>query len=407
MATAIATAERTAAEQAHFMAFCADSSTSAAVEKVIGDMMLPHASIRKGTVKDAIKYLSQHPSPNLLMVDITGSDLPLSDIDNLADVCEPGVSVITIGERNDCGLFRDLMHHGVTDYLVKPLSPALLQRTLSNISDDGDQNKANSKLGKLVAVMGARGGVGATTVATSLSWIIAQQRRRKVALLDLDLQFGTVALSLDIEPSRGLREALENAERVDSLFMDRMMTQHSDRLFVLSAEESPDETLLFDFAAIELLLNDLRNKFHYVIVDLPRSASPATLQVLEHATDLILVSDLSLAGMRDTMRTIGFLPTLNASCNSTVIASRAGEHKNGEMPKAEFEKGIGRKVDFVLPFDAKTVAAATNFGQPVAAGKGPVAKGLGNIADRLCGSAAGTDLARSGLLRKLFSKAQG
>ena len=406
MATAIATVDRAGNDQAQFIAFCADSTTHAAVDRVIGDMMLPHASIRKGTIKDAIKYLSQHQSPKLLMVDITGSDLPLSDIDNLADVCEPGVSVIAIGERNDCGLFRDLLHHGVTDYLVKPLSSALLQKALTNIAEHGAPAKANSKLGKLVAVMGARGGVGATTLATSLSWIIAQQRRRKVALLDLDLQYGTVALSLDIEPSHGLREALESAERIDSLFMDRMMTQHSDRLFVLSAEERPDETLLLDFSAIELLLNELRNKFHYVVVDLPRSASPTTLQVLEHATDLILVSDFSLAGMRDTMRTIGFLPTMNASCSTLIVASRAGEHKNGEMPKSEFEKGVGRKVDFVLPFDAKTVAAATNFGQPVAAGKSPVAKGLGEIADRLCGPAAGAELTGGGMLQKLLSKAQ-
>ena len=111
--------------------------------------------------------------------------------------------------------------------------------------------------------------------------------------------------------------------------------------------------------------------------------------------------------MRDTMRTVGFLPTLNASCNTVVVASRAGEHKNGEMPKSEFEKGIGRKVDFVLPFDAKTVAAATNFGQPVAAGKGPVAKGLGDIADRLCGPAAGAQSSHGGILRKLLSKTQG
>lgn len=404
MTTATATAERQGTEQAHFMAFCADSNTHAEIDRVICDLMLPHASIRKGNVKDAIKYLSHHPSPKLLMVDISGSDLPLSDIDNLADVCEPGVSVIAIGERNDCGLFRDLLHHGVTDYLVKPLSSGLLNKAISHISEETEHPKANSKLGKLVAVMGTRGGVGATTVATSLSWIIAQQRRRKVALLDLDLQFGTVALSLDIEPSHGLREALESADRIDSLFLDRMMMEYSDRLFVISAEENPDETLIIDYAAVELLLNELRGKFHYVIVDVPRSTNTCTLQVLEHATDLILVSDLSLAGMRDTMRTIGFLPSLNASCNNVIVASRVGEHKTGEMPKAEFEKGIGRKVDFILPFDAKTVASATNFGQPVAAGKGQVAKGLGDIVTRLCGNAAGTNVAQSNLLNKLLGK---
>jgi pilus assembly protein CpaE len=404
MATAIATAERTAAGQDHFLAFCADSTTYSAVDRITGEMMLPHSSIRKGNIKDAIKYLSEHASPKLLMVDIANSDLPLSDIDRLADVCEPGVTVIAIGERNDCGLFRDLLHHGVADYLVKPLSAPLLQRAISHVAESVDTSKSNSKLGKLVAVLGSRGGAGATTLATSLSWIIAQQRRRRVALVDLDLQFGTVALALDIEPSHGLREALENPDRIDGLFMDRVMTQHSDRLFVMSAEEGLDETMLIDFGAIELLLNELRNKFHYVIVDLPRSATPSSHQILEHATDLVLVTDFSLAGMRDTMRTIGFLPTLNASCNTTIVANRVGEHKQGEMPQLEFEKGVGRKIDLILPFDAKTVAKSTNFGQPVAAGHGPVAKGMSEIADRLCGPAAGADLPRIGMLRKLFGK---
>ena len=404
MATTIASTERTKADQSHFLAFCGDSETYAAVDRVVGDMMLPHAAIRKGSVVDAVRYLSEHASPKLLIIDVSGSDLPLSDIDNLANVCEPGVIVIAIGERNDCGLFRDLLQHGVADYLVKPVPPSLLQKAIANVADDSEAAKSNNRLGKLVAVTGARGGVGTTMLATNLSWIIAQQRRRRVALVDLDLQFGTVALSLDIEPSHGLREALENPDRIDSLFMDRAMTQHSDRLFVMSAEESLDETLLLDFSAIELLINELRSKFHYVVVDVPRTASPSTHQVLEAASDLVLVSDFSLAGMRDTMRTIGTLPSLNASCNAIIVANRAGEHKSGEMPKSEFEKGVGRKVDFVLPFDAKTVAVATNFGQPVAAGKGSVAKGIAEITDRLCGPAAGARIARAGLWRKILSK---
>ncbi|MGH1481479.1 MAG: AAA family ATPase [Geminicoccales bacterium] len=404
MATAMATSEQVKANQDHFLAFCNDSESYSAVDRVIGEMMLPHASIRKGAVKDAVRYLSDHPSPKLLIIDITGSDLPLSDIDNLANVCEPGVTVIALGERNDCGLFRDLLHHGVADYLVKPLSPSLLQRAIANVADHADTARSNSKLGKLVAVMGARGGAGATTLATNIAWIVAQQRRRRVALVDLDLQFGTVALSLDIEPSHGLREALENPDRIDSLFMERAMTQHSDRLFVMSAEENPDETLLLDFSAVELLINELRSKFHYVVIDVPRNTAPSTHQVLESATDLVMVSDFSLAGMRDTMRTINMLPNLNASCNIIAVANRAGEHKQGEMPRSEFEKGIGRKVDFVLPFDAKTVATSTNFGQPVAAGKGMVAKGIAEIADRLCGPAAGAEISRTGLWKKILSK---
>jgi pilus assembly protein CpaE len=406
MATAVApTTEQPSGEQREqFLAFVGDTETYAVIDQVVGEMMLPHASIRQGSVKDAIKHLGEQRSPKLLLIDVSGSDLPLSDINALADVCEPGVTVLAVGERNDCGLFRDLLQHGVADYLVKPITPILLQKAILAAGDQTGVIRGNNKLGKLVAVTGTRGGVGATTVATSVAWLIAQERRRRVALVDLDLQFGTVALSLDLEPSHGLREALENPNRIDGLFMDRVLIQHSERLFVLSAEESPDETLLLDYGAVELLMTELRNKFHYVIVDLPRSPNACTQQILQSATDLLLVTDLSLAGMRDTMRLTGMLPTTNASCNTTLVVNRVGEHKQGEMPRAEFEKGISRKLDLLLPFDAKTVAAATNFGQPVASAKGPVAAGLREITGRLCGPPAGALGSRSGVWQKLLKK---
>jgi pilus assembly protein CpaE len=406
MATAIATAEQsdTDPQREQFLAFCVDSDTYAVVDQVVGEMMLPQASIREGGVKEAVKYLSQHRSPSLLLIDLSKSDLPLSDINSLADVCEPGVTVVAIGDRNDCGMFRDLLAHGVADYLVKPITPGLLQKSLAAATEQTGALKSSTRLGKLVAITGTRGGVGATMVATSIAWLVAHERRRKVVLVDLDLQFGTVALSLDLEPSHGLREALENPNRIDGLFMDRVLVQHSERLFVLSAEESPDESLLLDFSALELLINELRNKFHYVLVDLPRTPNPCSQQILQNATDLVLVSDFSLAGMRDTMRIAGLLPTTNAACNALLIVNRAGEHRQGEMPRTEFEKGVGRKVDLVLPFDARTVAAATNFGQAVAATKGPVANGLRQITERLCGPTAGDNPGRTGALKKLFKK---
>ncbi|MGH6886967.1 MAG: AAA family ATPase [Geminicoccales bacterium] len=405
MTTAITTAEQASTEQREqFLAFVADEETYAVVDQVIGELMLPHASIRQGAVTDAVKHLSEQRSPKLLVVDLSDSELPLSDINSLADVCEPGVTVLALGARNDCGLFRDLLQHGVADYLVKPITSQLLQKAILAASDQSGVVKNSQKLGRLVAISGTRGGVGCTTLATSIAWLIAHERRRRVVLVDLDLQFGTVALSLDLEPSHGLREALENPSRIDGLFMDRVLVQHSERLFVLSAEESPDETLLLDYSAVELLMTELRNKFHYVIVDLPRSPNPSTQQIVQSATDLLLVTDLSLAGMRDTMRITGTLPTINASCNAMLIVNRAGEHKQGEMPRTEFEKGVGRKLDLVLPFDAKTVAAATNFGQPVAASKGAVANGLRAVTDRLCGAPPAGAGSAAGIWQKLLHK---
>ena len=406
MATAIAATEHSEAEtqREQFLAFCGDPETYAVVDQVVGEMMLQNASIREGGVREAVKYLGEHRSPGLLLIDLSRSELPLSDVNSLADVCEPGVTVVALGEHNDCVMFRDLLAHGVADYLVKPVTPALLQKSLKSATEQSGALKSNSRLGKLVAVTGTRGGVGTTMVATSVAWLIAQERRRKVALVDLDLQFGTVALSLDLEPSHGLREALENPNRIDSLFMDRVLVQHSERLHVLSAEESPDEPLLLDFNALELLIAELRNKFHYVLVDLPRTANPCSQQILQSATDLVLVSDFSLAGMRDTMRMTGLLPTTNAACSAMVVVNRSGEHKQGEMPRAEFEKGVGRKLDLVLPFDARTVAAATNFGQAVAATKGPVAAGLRQITEKLCGPQSGNTTSRAGMWQKLLKR---
>ena len=186
------------------------------------------------------------------------------------------MTVIAIGDRNDVGLFRDLINNGVSDYLVKPITPALMQKSLLNVVESATQGKQSDRRGRLVAVSGARGGVGATMLATGISWSIANRRRRRVALVDLDLQFGTVALALDLEPSPGLREALEHPGRIDGLFVDRAMVRQSDTLYVLSGEESLGEPVAADTSSLDILLKELRNKFHYVVVDVPRQVSPAT-----------------------------------------------------------------------------------------------------------------------------------
>ncbi|MDW8368864.1 MAG: AAA family ATPase [Geminicoccaceae bacterium] len=392
--------ENTSLERLQLRAFVADEETRAVLEQVVGDLMIPAAAIHRGNVRDAIQVLGRQRSPRILIVDISASELPLSDINELAEVCEPGVSVVAIGDRNDVGLFRELVHHGISDYLVKPITAGLLQRSLLTAVDGGGtQNRQTNRLGRIVAVLGCRGGVGATMVATSVAWTIATSRHRRVVLFDLDAQFGTVALGMDLDPVHGLRDALENPGRIDGLYLDRTLVRHSDTLYVLSAEEALDDLVRPDRDAVGLLLHELRSKFHFVVVDLPRQINPAVQHVLASATNLVLVSDLSLAGMRDAMRIGQLLQTSNASCNVTVVINRAGEFRTGEIPKDEFERGIGRPIDFVVPFDGRNVCAAINSGRPVVAAGGPVAAALRQIAEQLCGAKAP---ARGGLLRRLL-----
>src|SRR5262249_34013101 len=154
---------------------------------------------------------------------ISGIELPLSKVQMLADVCEPGTTVIAIGDHNDVALYRDLQESGISNYVVKPLTRELLVKALTPRTNSGDMGRATLKLGKMVAFIGARGGVGTTTVAGNLAWHLANRQSRRVALVDLDLQHGDANLLFNIYSTPGLRDALANPLRLDPLLLERIM----------------------------------------------------------------------------------------------------------------------------------------------------------------------------------------
>ena len=171
-----------------------------------------------GSIRDVIKYLKENRSPQILIIDISNSDLPINDITKVSEVCEPGVEVIVIGMRNDVGVFRELVKLGIRDYLVKPLTNNHIVRSVENIvfkNQDRSTSNAFSKFGKIISFIGTRGGVGVTTLATNCGWLMAEKHSKRIGLLDPDLQLGTIAQFLDIEPSSILQEILESPERID------------------------------------------------------------------------------------------------------------------------------------------------------------------------------------------------
>ncbi|MGH6959735.1 MAG: AAA family ATPase, partial [Dongiaceae bacterium] len=218
----------------------------------------------------------------------------------------------------------------------------------------------------LIAVMGTRGGVGASTVAMNLAWLMANDHKRETMLVDLDLQGGTIALALDVEPSHGLREVLDNPARIDSLFLTSVATKFADRLHVLAAEEAVDDEVHYNTSAVSLLLDELKKAAASVIVDLPRNAPGARAVVLAAAREIIIVTDLTLAGLRDGIRLHTMVQQVAPSARVFFVANRDGG-REGTVSKAEFEKALGKPIDFILPEDAKANQAAANAGKPVAA----------------------------------------
>jgi pilus assembly protein CpaE len=318
--------------------------------------------IVRGGIARAIEYLTEQRSPNLLFVDISGVELPLSKVQMLADVCEPGTNVIAIGDHNDVALYRDLQQAGVTDYLVKPLTHELVTKALAPKSTSTDMGRATAalKLGKIVSFIGARGCVGTTTLAANLAWHLANRQSRRVALVDLDLQHGDCNLLFNAETTPGLRDALANPLRLDPLLLERIMTQHGERLFVLGGEEPIQDHVQFTPAAVETLFTVLRSQFHYVVVDVPRIPIPAYRRAFEIADRRIIVVDQTMRSMRDAVRLKKSFGDMPGAEQAIFILNREGEAGNHGLSLKEVGNVLQAKPTTTIPFLPKLVTPAAH-----------------------------------------------
>jgi pilus assembly protein CpaE len=347
--------------------------------------------MRGGVVK-AIDYLSEQRSPHLLLVDISGIDLPLSHVQKLADVCEPGTTVVAIGDHNDVGLYRDLVDAGVSNYIVKPLTRELLTKVLTRRTTSGEVGRAALKLGKLVSFVGARGGVGTTTLAANLAWHLANHQSRRVALVDLDLQNGDCAFLFNINTTPGLRDALANPLRLDHLLLDRIMTQHGERLFVLGSEEPLHDNVQFTASAIDTLFSVLRSQFHYVIVDVPRIPAPAYRRALEIADRRVIVVDQTMRAMRDVVRLVKVfgdseIPGAEHSAGhrNIFVVNRTGEAGHHALPLKDLHKVLQVRSTSTIPFLPSLVTPAAHHGLIAASQRGKFANAVATLALELSG----------------------
>jgi len=346
------------------MAFVTDVETGQMIATRFQDRGLS-AVVTAGGIRKSTEQFRQTPSPKLLIVDLSGLAQPMSEIDSLAEVCEPGTTVVAIGEQNDVGLYRTLTGAGVTDYLVKPLTAEAIDMAIETAAEGPSVSGESAASGKVIAFVGAHGGVGATTLAVNTAWSIANEMGKQVAIVDLDLKFGSVSLALDVEPGRGLREALQHPERIDSLFVAGAAVGITDRLYVLGSEEPLEDGVEFHSDALELLLTELRRSFDVVVLDIPRALAVQQQAALANAT-VALVSDMTLLGVRDTLRLSGFAKRAYADGNVITVINHVGGDRKGEVPKGDFEKGIEGKIDVIVPEDKKTLAIASHAGKPIA-----------------------------------------
>ena len=374
-----------------FAAYLCDETALDVLRPVVIELGWPPEKCNKGGLRNAIQSLSVSASPNILMVDLSESGDPLNDINALAEVCEPGTVVIAIGQVNDVRLYRDLLASGIHDYLLKPLSANALRDALTQAQAvfmaprGGEEEGVKHHVS--TAVIGTRGGVGASTLVTSLAWIFSTEKRMPTALLDLDVHFGTNALALDLEPGRGLTDAIDNPSRIDGLFIERAMIRANDNLAILSAEAPVNQPLMTDGAAFMQLQEEFKHQFEMTVLDMPRNMMINFPQLLTDVNVIVLAAEMSLASARDTIRILSWLKT-NAPHSQVVVVANKVQPGAGEISRTDFEASIERKIDVIIPFDQKAATNAAKLGKTFvdANGSAKASAAIKQLAARVIGA---------------------
>lgn len=407
-----------------FQAYVCDDETAEMLKPVVTELGWAQEKVNKGGLQNAVQSLSVSASPNILFVDLSESSDPLNDINSLAEVCEPGTVVVASGQVNDVRLYRDLLTSGIQDYLLKPFNADQLRDTLTQAqmilagprNADGDEQ---DRPHVMTAFIGTRGGVGASTLASSIAWLMSAQQGRLTALLDLDIHFGTDALALDLEPGRGLIDAIENPSRIDGLFIERAMVKANEKLAVLSAEAPINQPMLTDGSAYYQLEEELRNAFELSVIDIPRQTLIQYPHLLNEVNRAVIVTELTLAATRDTIRLLSWFKSNAPQCQVILVANRVPAGGVLEISKKDFETSVERKIDMVIPFDQKTAVQAAKLGKTLAeaSGSGKTGSLLKQLAERVsslegddrdtAANAGGSLMDKLGGFKSLISKKTG
>ncbi len=360
-----------------------DRDSEGVIRQSLSDLGIANVEFINGGIGAATASLAQRASPRLLVTDISGITDPILPINQLSEVCEPGVGVVVIGESNDIRLYRNLRETGIAEYFFKPLVGNLLTQAFHGILTGGADQR-NSRTGKLIFVLGTRGGDGATSIAANTAWHLAEIGQRRVLLIDLDLQLGDAALQLDAAPTHALREALEHPERVDELFLQRGVTQVTERLGILAAQEPLGEGVTINEEAVLALLGKLLHHYRYVFVDVPPALAPRLMRVLTLPSMLILVSTASLSSARDVARWRQQIGPNTPERTTIHVLNKNGAH--GSLPLQEFIGAVGQAPDIIIPYE-REIGIASAMGVAAVRKCASLQRGLAPLFRQLTGEA--------------------
>jgi len=386
-------------------AFCATAETAASVQAAAEDrrMTKAHLRVQMGGVAAAAEAYRSSPTPNVILLesDTRGEDI-LTGLDELSEVCDEGTRVIVIGRFNDIVLYRELIRRGVSEYLMAPVQPIDVVGAICGLFSAPDAKP----VGRVIAVVGAKGGVGSSTVAHNVAWAIARDLSLDSVVADLDLAFGTAGLDYNQDPPQGVADAFFSPDRIDTAFIDRLLSRCTDHLSLLAAPATLDRVYDFSAEAFEPVFDALRASVPCVVLDVPHAWNAWTKRVLVGADDILIVAAPDLANLRNAKNLVDLLRGARPNDRRPFYClNQVGVPKRPEIKPADFAKALEDEPLAVIPFEPQVFGTASNNGQMIAevAAGHRTADMFRQLAQVLTGRAAAKK-ARSGLLAPLIGK---
>jgi len=393
------------APRVSIQAFCEHPATAEIIQIAAEDRRLAkaHVSVHMGGVEAAVAHYQQNPTPNLIIIE---SSLPrdhiLAELDRLAENCDPGTKVLIIGHANDVMLYRELLKRGVSEYLVEPVVPLQLMEAISNLYN----NPETEPVGHVYAFIGAKGGVGSSTVCHNAAWSLSEMLKVDVVIADLDLAFGTTGLDFNQDPMQGIADALSSPDRLDEVLLDRLLTKCSEHLSIFPAPVVLDRDYDISVEGCDQVIDVVRQNVPYVIVDLPHTWTAWVKHSLLQADEVIITAAPDLANLRNAKNLFDYLRTARVNDHKpSYCLNQVGVPKRPEIKPADFAKALEDQPVAVIPFEPQIFGAAANNGQMIAevSPGHRTAETFRQLAQLLTGRSE-VKKTKSGLLTPLLSK---
>jgi pilus assembly protein CpaE len=389
-------------------AFCETVETAAAVQSASEDRRLgkAHVKIQMGGITAAIEAYNGAPTPNVIVIETENrGDGILGGLDALAEVCDAGTRVVIIGHINDVMLYRDLVRRGVSEYLIAPVGTIDVVRAICGLFTAPDAKP----VGRIIAVVGAKGGVGASAIAHNVGWAMAREMHLGTVVADLDLGFGTAGLDYNQDPPQGVADAVFSPDRIDNAFIDRLLSKCTDHLSLLAAPAMLDRVYDFAAEAFDPIVDALRATVPSVVLDVPHQWCGWTKRLLIAADEILIVAGPDLASLRNAKNMIDLLKTARPNDRRPrYCLNQVGVAKRPEIKPAEFAKALDDEPLAIIPFEPQLFGTAANNGQMIAelSSSHKVAEVFRQLAQALSGR-VDNKKARPGLLSPLLRLLKG